>query len=82
MEVIIKADLDDIDEKEEVLQMLNIGKTISAINAIKEQVFRPARKHGYADPRLNKLVENDEKVLEVIGLLEDKFHEILNYYEI
>jgi hypothetical protein len=48
-----------------------------ALSDILNEIFRPVRKHGYADEDLNKLLE-DEKVREAISLLEDKFHGILN----
>lgn len=41
---------------------------------IANEVFRPARKHGYADQELNTLAENNT---ELIGLLEQKFYAIL-----
>ncbi len=41
---------------------------------IANEVFRPARKHGYADQELNALAENNT---ELIGLLEQKFYAIL-----
>jgi hypothetical protein len=41
---------------------------------IANEVFRPARKHGYPDPELSRLAENNE---ELIGLLEQKFYAIL-----
>lgn len=47
---------------------------------VSQQIFRPARKHGYlSDPKLNQLLGGDhgDAVEEAIGLLEDKFHELL-----
>lgn len=44
------------------------------------EVFRPARKHGYGGlhaQRLNELIE-DEKVAEAISLLEELFYEVKN----
>jgi hypothetical protein len=44
---------------------------------IGQEVFRPNRKHGYGDPELQKLVENNPAASEAIELLEKKFYEIL-----
>ena len=41
-----------------------------------QEVFRPARKHGYAELRLHEL-NAIEEVNEAISLLEKKFYEIL-----
>ena len=48
-----------------------------ALSEIGDKVFRPARKHGYPDNSdLNDLL-NKEEVCEAIGILEEKFYEIL-----
>jgi predicted nuclease of restriction endonuclease-like (RecB) superfamily len=49
----------------------------SAIDRIKNEVFRPHRKHGYNDVELQELIK-DPKVLEAISILEEKLFEILN----
>lgn len=43
---------------------------------IANDLFRPARKHGYPDKDIQALVDKDGGV-ELIGLLETKFFEIL-----
>lgn len=47
-----------------------------------QQVFRPARKHGYDDVKLNALIDANPDATEIIRLLEDRFHEILNAADI
>jgi hypothetical protein len=56
-----------------------------ALWAVAQDIFRPARKHGYPNnPRLNELLdsEKDSKVAkavsEAIGLLETQFYIIVN----
>lgn len=54
---------------------------------IAQEIFRPARKHGYADERVQKLLQTidecvstgmeDGQGTDLIGLLEEKFYEIL-----
>ena len=45
---------------------------------ISQELFRPARKHGYPDPALQELLEKkDSQGAEIIALLEEKFFEIL-----
>lgn len=52
-----------------------------ALCEIGEDVFRPARKHGYDDPKLNKLLKN-KGVVDAIGLLEKMFYDILQAREV
>ena len=47
-----------------------------ALYDIGQQVFRPARKHGYTNDELNQLLEQPG-VTEAIGLLEKMFFDIL-----
>lgn len=58
------------------------SKAMQALGDIHEQVFRPARKHGYKDPELNKLIEANEDIRTVISILEDHFFQILKESEI
>jgi len=55
-----------------------------ALSEIANEIFRPARKHGYPETILNKLIEvcpdNEEGYnvgSEIISQLETKFYEIL-----
>lgn len=47
---------------------------------IGQQVFRPARKHGYAEDDIRELIQKigEEDATKLIGLLEQKFFEILD----
>ena len=48
-----------------------------ALYDIGQQVFRPARKHGYPEQELQKLLEQPG-VIEAIEYLEAKFYGIIN----
>jgi len=53
-----------------------------AIENIGNEVFRPARKHGYGDEEIQTLIGSlgESKASELIGLLEQKFYQILEEY--
>lgn len=73
----------DLQENEDAFRRaISADAVYAALWEIGQEVFRPARKHGYFnDSELNELCEN-EAVLKAIGLLESKFHEILRDHEI
>ncbi len=50
----------------------------AALHDIWQEVFRPARKHGYPCIKLNKLVEETEGAEEIIGALEEHFWNLVN----
>lgn len=72
---ILEFDLDDIDDKNEFKRAANATNTYIALTEIANQIFRPARKHGYQDEKIANLI--DENSEELIGELETKFYEIL-----
>jgi hypothetical protein len=56
-----------------------------ALSEIKNEVFRPARKHGYSSSDIQRLLEeldnsSEGKATELIGLLEERFYQIINNY--
>ena len=53
-----------------------------ALWCINQQIFRPARKHGYNCAKLNKLIEENEGAGDIIELLEQKFFEIISEYNL
>jgi len=54
------------------------GDFNGAISDIANEVFRPARKHGYGDEDINELVKRiGDDAYTLIGLLEKKFFGIL-----
>ncbi len=54
----------------------------NALREISEQIFRPARKHGYSDQDLQTLLEKSKHGHELIAALEEIFHNIVNEYDI
>lgn len=86
MEVTIKFDTNkaDEDEKSSVRRFLNADDAYCALYEIGNEVFRPARKHGYADVKIQELCRkidnafpNESPAETLIGLLEERFREIL-----
>lgn len=81
------------EEGEEFETAVNAGSYKAALWEISQQVFRPARKHGYADARIQALVERLDTVqvssmdgytedmvgggTELISQLEKLFYQIL-----
>jgi hypothetical protein len=56
-----------------------------ALNDIQNEVFRPARKHGYDDKQIQVLVDelddkSEGKATELISLLEERYYKIINNY--
>jgi hypothetical protein len=65
------------EEQDEFNLAIKAGKLYSALFRIRQEIFRPARKHGYSDERLQKLEADVIKSADLIGGLEDLFNEIL-----
>lgn len=79
-EVTLKFTLPE--EKEELTQALNAGELHSALWSVAQEVFRPARKHGYSDPNIQAALDKCIEGEELVSLLEKKFYEILDEYGI
>lgn len=73
----------DTDERQSVMRMLKSHDAFMAIDDIGNDLFRPARKHGYPDRKIQGCLEAcGENGFELVSLLEDKFYEILEEREI
>ena len=71
------------DDREKLKDVLQATDMKIALQEIGEEVFRPARKHGYAaHPELNKLLNENDDVGIAIGLLEEMFYQILKDREV
>lgn len=74
----------NLPEEREEFELAQNGVNFSiALNEIKNEIFRPARKHGYNDANIQKLVEeldnvSDGKATELISLLEERLYQIIN----
>jgi hypothetical protein len=69
------------EEQEEFDTVSKAGDFKSALWDVAQEVFRPARKHGYSDTKIQKELE-DKDAFELVGLLEAKFYEILSQHNI
>ena len=65
-------DLNDPDQKKELNRCLKAYDYISALDDILQEIFRPARKHGYNDRKLQSLLDGDNTKTEAFeGAVED-----------
>jgi hypothetical protein len=55
-------------------QAMASPKLEQLIEFVEQEIFRPARKHGYPDPQLQALLESPQAA-ELISLLESKYYE-------
>ena len=72
------------EEREEFHMAVKAGALAAAIEEIRTQVFRPARKHGYADGTISDIIKripNDDGNT-LISELEELFNEILSNNDI
>jgi hypothetical protein len=73
--------VEDGGNETEFRQHVDGPKAHRALWEIGQQIFRPARKHGYNDRKLNEYLEKDE-VFEAIGRLEEMFYDIIEQYDV
>jgi hypothetical protein len=89
-EIIIsfKADSDGHFDESAAKRAMLADAAFSTLWTIGQEIFRPARKHGYSCQKLQKLIEESGDVkdetygelnrgTEIISLLEEKFYSIL-----
>ena len=77
MKVFLKFDDDNADDRESLKEMMQASRMSLALWMIANDVFRPARKHGYSDTELSQLIEANPVISHAISILEQKFFEIL-----
>lgn len=81
--VTLQFSIEDKYEEQELRRALNANNAYSALWEIAQEVFRPARKHGYADPKIEQAMQNKElNHEEIVGLLEEKFFDIIRDHNI
>lgn len=68
------------EEQEEFTRATQAGAMHSILWDTSQEIFRPARKHGYSDSRISELIESigEDKAEQLIGLLEERFHALLS----
>lgn len=54
----LEFDLEDSYAHKKFEAVSSVGRVYNVINRIRQEVFRPARKHGYNDYSINTLIEN------------------------
>jgi len=77
MKVTLHFDLDEPGDKELYSQHNKTEQVFLLLWDIEQEIFRPARKHGYPSTkegkRLNELLETNDAAEEVISLLEQMY---------
>lgn len=79
MKISITFETQEEEDKETIERMLKVDEYHFALQEIANEVFRPARKHGYSDKKIQDILASSEEGVyeELISLLEEKFYEIL-----
>lgn len=78
MKAQLMFDLDVIDDRERFETIAKAEQLKNALYETRMEIFRPARKHGYPEPQLQKLMEEHPEVIsDLMEALEKKFNEIL-----
>ena len=79
MKATLEFDLDCPEDRLQHRKAIEAADLANFLWDLDQDVFRPARKHGYPDSvigrRLNELLEQDGAVSEAIGLLESLYFE-------
>lgn len=79
--VTIEYQVENKDDEQAIKRAVSVDSVYCALWDIGQEVFRPARKHGYSDPLIAALFD-EEKHGDLVGALEKKFYEILSGHEI
>lgn len=74
---ILFTDLADPSEAAAARRAMKADAAFHVLWDTAQEIFRPARKHGYPDTELNKLLEDNEAVHVAIGMLEEKFYSLM-----
>ena len=88
MKAALTFNLDDPDDRKNFRKASNADQAYNTLWEISQEIFRPARKHGYNDAELNKLIEDSGTYQdkeygelgrgeEIISRLEKMFYEKL-----
>lgn len=72
-------DLTTFEGRDQMQKCLNVDSYHSVLFDISQEIFRPARKHGYSRHAIRELYEqNPEFAAVLIGELESLFNELLS----
>ena len=81
MKAILEFDISDPDDRAEYKMCNDANRAHSALFEIMNEVFRPARKHGYNDVKINALISGGETE-EAIGALESLAYGIISDHKL
>lgn len=77
--ITFEYDHEDYYDSNRIKRVLNADGAYGALFQVGEEVFRPARKHGYSDEKIQELINKlGEDGVALVGLLETKYWEIVN----
>jgi hypothetical protein len=76
MKAILEFDLNEPDDRMHHKMAVDSQDMLIFIWDVEQDVFRPHRKHGYGNLRLDQLVANHPEVREAISLLEEMYYEL------
>jgi len=82
MKAILEFDLNDPEDREAHELAVSAPKLKRALEDVRNEIFRPARKHGYSESSIQSLMDTATPIPEgttyaLVDLLECKFNEIL-----
>ena len=86
----LEFDLDDLEDRKAFIRASKADDLSRVLYEIGQQVFRPARKHGYQDNSINDIInkfndvpqDEENTATALIGMLEEKFYEIIKEYDV
>lgn len=64
MQIVIKTQVETEDDRQDVRRLLSANDMALALSEIRDRIFRPARKHGYPQPRIAVLVMAIDSLIE------------------
>lgn len=65
------------EEDAEMKLAINAASYREALYKVSQEIFRPARRHGYNNAKLQALMNDNPASHEIVGMLEDMFYEIV-----
>lgn len=78
----MEFDGEDRFDRQALIRTIKADDLYAALHDVAQEVFRPHRKHGYSDAKLQKLLDENESSYDVVEILEKLFYEILENYGI
>lgn len=87
MKATLTFNLSEPDEQQAHRRAVNSLNAYLALHEIGEHIFRPARKHGYADQGIQQYLDHENRQLadaceDIINRLEKSFYAILEEYDV